>query len=119
MGRTEGLCPTSNSGGISPLENYAGEDFMIKLAIAVALVIGSAATAWAQLYGSPSGLYGGGYGNGSNPNSHTISPYTTQSGTYVGSHHSTNPNNTQLDNYSTRGNVNPYTGQIGTRSPRW
>lgn len=92
---------------------------MIKLIIAVALVVGTAATASAQ-YGSRSGgLYGGAYGIGSNPNSHTVSPYTTQSGTYVGSHHSTNPNNTQLDNYSTRGNINPYTGQIGTRSPRY
>jgi hypothetical protein len=28
-------------------------------------------------------------------------------------------NNTQLDNYSTRGNYNPYTGSYGTRSRRY
>jgi hypothetical protein len=31
----------------------------------------------------------------------------------------TNPNSTQMDNYSTRGNVNPYTGAVGTRTPRY
>jgi hypothetical protein len=24
-----------------------------------------------------------------------------------------------MDNYSTRGNVNPYTGAVGTRTPRY
>jgi hypothetical protein len=59
------------------------------------------------------------YGTGSNPNSHTISPYTTQSGTYHPPAQATNPNPAQSDNYSTRGNVNPYTGAIGTRTPKW
>jgi hypothetical protein len=27
------------------------------------------------------------------------------------------PNSTTLDNYSTKGNVNPYTGQPGTKDP--
>jgi hypothetical protein len=63
---------------------------------------------------SGSGL---GYGTGSNPNSHTTQGYTAPSGTYVQPHHQTNPNNTQLDNYGTRGNVNPYNGNVGTRSP--
>ena len=34
-------------------------------------------------------------------------------------HQQTNPNNTQMDNYSTRGNVNPYTGAVGTRNPKY
>jgi len=29
----------------------------------------------------------------------------------------TNPNSTKLDNYSTKGNVNPYTGKPGTVDP--
>jgi hypothetical protein len=45
--------------------------------------------------------------------------YTTQSGTYVQPHQQTNSNNTQLDNYGTRGNVNPYTGAVGTRGARY
>jgi hypothetical protein len=59
------------------------------------------------------------YGTGSNLNSHSVGGYTTHSGTYVAPHQQTNPNNTQLDNYGARGNYNPYTGQTGTRSPRW
>lgn len=51
--------------------------------------------------------------------SHYNNGYYNNRGTYVAPHYSTNPNNTQMDNYSTRGNVNPYTGQPGTRSPRW
>ncbi len=47
------------------------------------------------------------------------SPYVNGHGTHVGSSHATNPNNTQMDNYTTRGNVNPYTGAVGTRTPRY
>lgn len=43
--------------------------------------------------------------------------YYRQNGTYVNGYHRSSPNSTRLDNYSTRGNVNPYTGQRGTRSP--
>ena len=57
-------------------------------------------------------------GTGSNPNSHGVQGYVTSSGTYVQPHQQTNPNSTQRDNYSTTGNVNPYTGVVGTRTPR-
>lgn len=43
--------------------------------------------------------------------------YTKKDGTYVAPHERTAPNNTNLDNYSTKGNVNPYTGQPGTKEP--
>ena len=56
-------------------------------------------------------------GTGSNPNSHPVQGYTTQSGTYVQPHQQTNPNSTQRDNYGATGNVNPYTGAVGTRNP--
>lgn len=42
--------------------------------------------------------------------------YTRKDGTYVQPHYSTAPNNSRLDNYSTQGNTNPYTGQQGTQS---
>lgn len=61
---------------------------------------------------------GYGYGTGSNPNSHSVQGYTRSNGTYVPPSHATNPNSTTSDNYGTRGNTNPYTGQMGTRSPR-
>ena len=69
----------------------------------------------------PAGAQYNGYGSGygSNSNSHYVQPHTGSNGNYVGGHYQTNPNSTQYDNYSTRGNTNPYTGQSGTRSPRW
>lgn len=43
--------------------------------------------------------------------------YTRADGTYVAPHYRSSPNSTTADNYSTRGNINPYTGERGTRSP--
>lgn len=50
--------------------------------------------------------------------SHYASGYARRDGTQVQSYHATNPNGSALDNYSTRGNINPYTGQSGTKIPR-
>ena len=44
------------------------------------------------------------------------SGYVKTSGTYVQSHFKTTSNYTNLDNYSTVGNTNPYTGVKGTRA---
>ncbi|WPU66660.1 hypothetical protein [Peredibacter starrii] len=44
-----------------------------------------------------------------------VDPYTQSDGTFVQGHYKTDPNETRNDNYSTRGNVNPYTGQPGTQ----
>jgi len=63
--------------------------------------------------------YTGNFGTGSNPNSHSVQGYTTNSGTYVQPHQQTNPNSTQRDNYGATGNVNPYTGTVGHRTPRY
>jgi hypothetical protein len=82
---------------------------MNKLLLAGALVL-IATAAQAQYTG---------YGTGSNPNSHPVQGYTTSTGTYVPPHQQTNPNPTQTDNYGTRGNVNPYTGAVGTRTPKY
>jgi len=60
-----------------------------------------------------------GYGTGSNPSAHQNQGYTTQQGTVVQPHMQTNPNNTQTDNFSSRGNFNPYTGNMGSRAPRY
>jgi hypothetical protein len=48
-----------------------------------------------------------------------VAPHTTSNGTYVSGHQQTNPNGTQLDNYGTRGNVNPHTGAVGTRGAQY
>ena len=45
--------------------------------------------------------------------------YTKSNGTYVQPHYRSSPNGTTADNWSTKGNVNPYTGQYGTKSPTY
>lgn len=46
-----------------------------------------------------------------------VSGYYRQNGTYVQPYHRTAPNNNVYDNYSTKGNINPYTGQQGYVNP--
>lgn len=43
--------------------------------------------------------------------------YTKSNGTYVEPHYRTAPDNTMMNNYSTQGNTNPYTGKAGTVNP--
>ncbi|NDG67347.1 MAG: hypothetical protein EBY23_10660 [Actinobacteria bacterium] len=50
-----------------------------------------------------------------NSASHSIKGHTTKDGKYVAPSHATNPNGTKTDNYSQKGNVNPYTGKEGTK----
>ncbi|WP_215647320.1 hypothetical protein [Desulfovibrio desulfuricans] len=47
----------------------------------------------------------------------SVRGYTKKSGTYVAPHKRTTPNKTKSDNYSTKGNTNPYTGKKGTKKP--
>lgn len=49
--------------------------------------------------------------------SHAVKGYTKKDGTYVEPHRATNPDNTKVNNYSAKGNVNPYTGKEGTKHP--
>jgi hypothetical protein len=46
---------------------------------------------------------------------HEVRSYYRKNGEFVQNYHATNPNSTRLDNYSTIGNVNPYTGMPGTK----
>ncbi|WP_093132716.1 MULTISPECIES: hypothetical protein [unclassified Variovorax] len=66
-------------------------------------------------HGSHSSSYGSSTGSSSS-GSHSTSGYTKSNGTYVAPSHATNPNSTKADNWSTKGNVNPYTGKAGTKS---
>lgn len=43
--------------------------------------------------------------------------YTTRRGTYVAPSHRTSPDHTRTNNWSSRPNVNPYTGRVGTKNP--
>lgn len=64
---------------------------MKKLAILFACTL--AASAWSQTH---------------------VKPHVRADGTYVEGYYRSTPNRTVDDNYSTRGNQNPYTGQQGT-----
>lgn len=45
-----------------------------------------------------------------------VSGHYRSNGTYVEPYMRSSPNGTTADNWSTKGNVNPYTGQEGTRT---
>ena len=49
---------------------------------------------------------------------HAVRGHVKKDGTYVAPSRATNPNRTQRDNYSSKPNVNPYTGKQGTRMPK-
>lgn len=46
-----------------------------------------------------------------------VDGYYRNDGTYVQGHFRSNSNNTTLDNYSTKGNINPFTGEKGYKDP--
>ncbi len=45
-----------------------------------------------------------------------VDGYFKRDGTYVAPHYRSSPNTTNIDNYSTSGNQNPYTGSSGSRA---
>jgi len=57
---------------------------------------------------------GGGKGKGGTV---TVGPYTKKDGTYVAPHHRSAPDGSKSNNWSTKGNENPYTGKPGTKDP--
>lgn len=44
-----------------------------------------------------------------------VNGYMRSNGTYVAPHYRSSPNSTTQDNYSTKGNINPYTGERGSQ----
>lgn len=46
----------------------------------------------------------------------SVRGYTKKNGTYVAPYYRSYPDNTVTNNWSYKGNINPYTGQVGTRS---
>lgn len=49
---------------------------------------------------------------------HYVQGYYRRDGTYVSGHYKTNPDDSFWNNWSSQGNVNPYTGRVGTKEPR-
>jgi len=47
----------------------------------------------------------------------TVRGHTRKDGTYVPAHKRSNPDGSKTNNWSSKGNVNPYTGKQGTQDP--
>lgn len=69
---------------------------MKKLAICSLLTLAFSASVFAQVY---------------------VQGHFRSDGTYVQPHYRSAPDSSKLNNYSTQGNVNPYTGKEGTVNP--
>lgn len=82
------------------------------LAVAAALVIATPAFARGGGGGHSSSAH---YSSHLSGGTHSISGYAKSDGKYVAPSHATNPNTTKADNWTTRGNTNPYTGKAGTK----
>ena len=61
------------------------------------------------------GFSSGGHSGGHGAHVH-VGAYFRSDGTYVQSHYRTAPDGTKLNNWSHIGNVNPYTGKVGTNT---
>jgi hypothetical protein len=46
----------------------------------------------------------------------SVHSYTRRDGTFVQSHHRSHPDHNFWNNWTTKGNVNPYTGKEGTKT---
>ncbi|VVD83064.1 hypothetical protein PIN31009_01228 [Pandoraea iniqua] len=65
---------------------------------------------------SHSGSHSSSPGTGANMSSSHVSGYTRQNGTHVNSHERSSPDGKFNNNWTTKGNTNPYTHQEGTRT---
>jgi len=84
----------------------------IERALCVLVLVGVASAATAR----PGG---GRVASGNvNSSSHAVKGYTKRDGSHVAPHRQTDPNGTQRDNYSSKPNVNPNTGEPGTKTPK-
>lgn len=52
---------------------------------------------------------------GCNSSDHYVSPTVRSNGIYVQGHMKTNSNSTRNDNFTQKGNINPYTGTLGNK----
>jgi hypothetical protein len=62
---------------------------------------------------------GSGLSSPSSGGSHSVRGHARKDGTYVQPHRATNQNKTQRDNWSSKPNVNPYTGKPGEKESKY
>lgn len=100
----------------------------IFLTLIISLLASSGALAKGGGRHSSSHHSGGGHSGGNNSGtshsnsshsasgtSHATKGYVKKDGTHVAPAHATNPNDAKSDNWSSKGNKNPYTGKDGTK----
>jgi hypothetical protein len=58
-------------------------------------------------------------GPGSNPDSHTVQPYVKSSNGVTPGIYQAKPHNTPPSHVGTQGKIDPPTGTVGTRAPRF
>jgi hypothetical protein len=71
---------------------------MLRILLSAALMLATVGGAWAQV---------------------SVRGYYRSNGTYVAPHYRSAPDSSYNNNWSVQPNVNPYTGQMGTRSPTY
>ena len=58
-----------------------------------------------------------GFGIGAHAADSRVRGHITKNGTFVAPHHRTTPDGSKANNFSSKGNVNPYTGKEGNQDP--
>ena len=100
------------------MDRWTVKDDMKKIFVLAALVttIALSGSVYARggSYRGHSSSYSSHSSNGGS--NHAVRGYAKRNGTHVSAYHATNPDRTRNNNYSTTGNVNPYTGRAGTKS---
>ncbi len=48
----------------------------------------------------------------------SVRGHVTKQGKYISPNHRTSPDHSKFNNWSSKGNVNPYTGKAGTKNPQ-
>ncbi len=96
--------------------NHQNKKEMKKLILSAVIALAASTASIAQ--SNNHGIYSNSvYGSSSYSTGTTrVSGHVRRDGTYVQGHTRTSPNSTNWDNYSTKGNTNPYTGSTGTRA---
>jgi hypothetical protein len=92
------------------------EETFVQKAFVYAVLVASVGLLPMATFARGGGGHGGSHTSSSHSGgSHSIRGYTTKSGNYVAPHHATNPDSSKTNNWSHKGNVNPYTGKVGTK----
>lgn len=91
--------------------------FIIAAALAVASIGAFAQTRPTTYQNSDSAVEYGSSRSSDSSRETYVAPHYRKDGTYVDGHMRTKPNHTEEDNWSTKGNYNPYTGKPGSKDP--